>query len=39
MALGIVKGEDRVGSAVEPSDDAKTANLAEFRARKRGGGR
>jgi RNA polymerase sigma-70 factor (ECF subfamily) len=41
MALGIVKGEERVGSAtaVEPSDDTKTANLAEFRARKRGGGR
>jgi RNA polymerase sigma-70 factor (ECF subfamily) len=37
LALGIVKGEERIGAA---SDDApkttKTANLAEYRARKRG---
>jgi RNA polymerase sigma-70 factor (ECF subfamily) len=40
IALGIVKGEDRVGAAtnaVDANDDGKMANLAEFRARKRGG--
>jgi RNA polymerase sigma-70 factor (ECF subfamily) len=37
LALGIVKGEEHVGVAgQDASDGAKTANLAEFRARKRG---
>ncbi|HXX69622.1 MAG TPA: sigma-70 family RNA polymerase sigma factor [Polyangiaceae bacterium] len=42
LALGIVRGEDRVGAGgVEPADagsadDNKTANLAEYRVRKRG---
>jgi RNA polymerase sigma-70 factor (ECF subfamily) len=38
LALGIVKGEERVGDPVDGSkpDGAKTANLAEYRARKRG---
>lgn len=37
MALGIVKGEDRVGvESGEPQEGAKTASLADYRARKRG---
>jgi RNA polymerase sigma-70 factor, ECF subfamily len=39
IALGIVKGEDQVGeegTADASFDERKTANLAEFRARKRG---
>jgi RNA polymerase sigma-70 factor (ECF subfamily) len=38
LALGIVKGEDRIGGAADGerrADEAKTANLAEYR-RKRG---
>jgi RNA polymerase sigma-70 factor, ECF subfamily len=40
LALGIVKGEERPGERdeemPEPSKTAKTSNLAEYRARKRG---
>jgi RNA polymerase sigma-70 factor (ECF subfamily) len=38
IALGIVKGEERVGDSKldANADGAKTANLAEYRARKRG---
>jgi len=36
LALGIVKGEDRVGDDNPAGSPAKTANLAEYRARKRG---
>jgi RNA polymerase sigma-70 factor (ECF subfamily) len=38
LAFGIVKGEDRIGDAALPPEPAapKTANLAEYRARKRG---
>ncbi|MGO9837079.1 MAG: sigma-70 family RNA polymerase sigma factor [Polyangiaceae bacterium] len=38
LALGIVKGEERVGDAAAEAraEGAKTANLAEYRARKRG---
>jgi RNA polymerase sigma-70 factor (ECF subfamily) len=43
LALGIVKGEERVGEAAAAArasaaagDEGKTANLAEYRARKRG---
>jgi hypothetical protein len=37
LALGIVKGEEKVGEAETPPVGAKTtANLAEYRARKRG---
>jgi len=35
LALGIVKGEERVGPA-QDAEGAKTADLAEYRARKRG---
>jgi hypothetical protein len=36
LALGIVKGEERVGDAAGKAESGKTANLAEYRARKRG---
>ena len=36
LALGIVKGEEHVGERVEAPKESKTANLAEYRARKRG---
>ena len=36
LALGIVKGEERVGGEVAEPKESKTANLAEYRARKRG---
>ena len=41
LALGIVKGEEHVGHAhredkAGPTQESKTANLAEYRARKRG---
>jgi RNA polymerase sigma-70 factor (ECF subfamily) len=42
LALGIVKGEEHVGHArgeadpARPQQESKTANLAEYRARKRG---
>jgi RNA polymerase sigma-70 factor, ECF subfamily len=42
LALGIVKGEEHVGQghrepeAARPHQESKTANLAEYRARKRG---
>jgi RNA polymerase sigma-70 factor (ECF subfamily) len=37
LALGIVKGEERVGrSAPGPGEPGRTANLDEYRARKRG---
>ncbi len=38
LAMGIVKGEERIGEpqATAPGDAAKTASLAAYRARKRG---
>jgi RNA polymerase sigma-70 factor (ECF subfamily) len=40
LALGIVKGEERPGERNEemsqPNQTSKTANLAEYRAKKRG---
>jgi RNA polymerase sigma-70 factor (ECF subfamily) len=38
LALGIVKGEDRVGDTAQgDGPGVKTASLAEYRARKRAG--
>jgi RNA polymerase sigma-70 factor (ECF subfamily) len=36
LALGIVKGEEQVGEVSATPKEAKAANLAEYRARKRG---
>ena len=36
LALGIVKGEELVGGEAAKPKESKTANLAEYRARKRG---